>query len=70
MARLRATGATAVLESGSESEPEPYEAGWKRGRRVLKEPGEGGRRRRVRGEVELRAVRRIVRDEGSGSDMD
>ena len=70
VARLRATGAAAVLESGSESEPEPYEAGWKRGRRVLKEPGEGVRRRRGRGEVELRAVRRIAQDDGSGSDMD
>jgi len=46
----------------------PSEAGWKRGRRVLMEPGEGGRRRRGRGEVELRAVRRIAQGSGSESE--
>ena len=50
-----------------EGEREPCEAGWKRGRRVLMEAGERGRRKGGRGEVELLRVRRIAKaDEDDG----
>ena len=45
----------------------PREAGWKRGRRVLAEAGKRARRRR-RGEVELRVVRRVAEESESESD--
>ena len=58
----RGADAEVELEFEHDAGTARSEAGWKRGRRVLMEPGEGVRRRRGRGEVARRPVRRITHD--------